>query len=236
VPLARDLHPEFGDVGSPRLCRKLGLALTFIVFGLVAVAGSVAGFMADPDPDPMNAMALAPVEALDRATRSPSTAATETKVVEPTLAQKTSKAGGIKSPCRENAVEQLGGDCSSGKARKPRSAQAVNERPAIAAVLIGHRDGPAVLPSEPEVPLAATQDIPGSSATPVDAADAAPASVVSERATPAAFIKKSQTPSNSVRRRDRDDGNFAQRRDRNEYSPSRSYSSQEAQSGYARVW
>jgi hypothetical protein len=246
VPLARDLHPEFGYVGSPRLFRKLGLVLTFIVFGLVAAAGGVAVFMADPDSDPMNAMALAPAEPLDNVTRSPPTA-TATKAVAATLSRKTSKAGGIKSPCRENITEQLGGDCSSGKARKPRSVLAVNERPAIAAVLIGHGDGPAVLPSEPEIPLAAILDIPDSSAKPVDAAEVAPAPVVKESPTPVAFIEKSRTRSNSVprrdrddrnfvRRRDRDDRNFVQRRDRDEYSPSRSYSNQDVQGAYARVW
>jgi hypothetical protein len=245
VPLARDLHPEFGYVGSPRLCRKLGLALAFIVVGLVAIANGVAVFMADPDPDPMHAMALAPAEALDNVKRSPPTVTAETRAVEATLAQKTSKTGDIKSPCR-NITEQLGGDCSSGKALKPRSVLAVNERPAIAAVLIGHRDGPAVLPSEPEIP-AATPDIPDSSAKPVDAAEVAPAPVVRESPTPVASTKKSRTRSNSaprrdrddrnfVRRRDRDDRNFVQRRDRDEYSPSRSYGSQDVQAAYARVW
>jgi hypothetical protein len=57
--LACGVHPEFGYLGCPRLCRKLGLVLAFIVFGLDAGARSVAVFMADPDPDPMHAMALA---------------------------------------------------------------------------------------------------------------------------------------------------------------------------------
>jgi hypothetical protein len=245
VPLARDLHPEFGYVGSPGLRRKHGLALTFVVFGLLAIAGGVAVFMADPDPGPMHAMALAPAEALDPVTRSSPTATAETKAVEATLAQNISKVGGIKSPCRENTTEQ--GDCSSGKADKPRPAPPVNERPAIAAVLIGHSDGPAVRPAEPEIPVAATPDIPESSAKPVDTADTSPASVLKESPTPAASAKQSQTRSNSVQRRDRDDGNFVERRDRDdsnsvnrrdrgEHSSPRSYSSQDEQGGYARLW
>src|SRR5271166_600266 len=63
VPLACGLHPEFGYVGSPGLRRRLGRGLAFAVFGLLAAAGGVGVFMADPDPDPdpMHAMALAPV-------------------------------------------------------------------------------------------------------------------------------------------------------------------------------
>ena len=97
--LACGVHPEFGYLGCPLLCRKLGLVLAFIVFGLVAGARSVAVFMADPDPDPMHAMALAPAEALDSATSSLPTTTVETKAVQATLAQKTTKAGGFKSSC-----------------------------------------------------------------------------------------------------------------------------------------
>ena len=50
--LACALRPEFGYFGSPQLCRKLGLVLAFIVFGLVAGANGLAVLMADHDPDP----------------------------------------------------------------------------------------------------------------------------------------------------------------------------------------
>src|SRR5271166_6187178 len=101
VPLARDLHPEFGYVGSaPRLFRRLGLVLSFVAFGLIAAASGVAVFTADPDPDPLHAMALAPADAVKGATLAPQTAAVETKAAQAPLAQKTSKAGAIKSPCR----------------------------------------------------------------------------------------------------------------------------------------
>jgi hypothetical protein len=104
--------------------------------------------------------------------------------------------------------------------------QAVNEQPAIAAVPIGHRDGPALLPSAPALPVAA---IPGGldgSAKPADAkldTGAAPALAVVESPTPATSAKKARTRSSHV-----------QRRDRNTYSRSPSYSYY--QSGYARVW
>jgi hypothetical protein len=197
VPLARDLHPEFGYVGSaPRLFRKLGLIISFVVFGLVAGVSGVAVFMTGPDPDPMyadpmHAMALAPAEALISAAAPAGTKA------DAAFARTTPKGGAI----------------------KPRSVQALNERPAIAAVAIGHGDGPAVLPSEPAVPVAALAQTPDDSAMPADAADPAPA--VTDP--PATSPKKARTRSNHV-----------QHRDRNEYSPSRS--SSYYQSGYARVW
>ena len=44
---ARDLHPEFGYLGSaPRVFRKLGLVFSFVAFGIVAGASGVAVFMA----------------------------------------------------------------------------------------------------------------------------------------------------------------------------------------------
>jgi hypothetical protein len=211
VPLVRDLHPEFGYIGTPSFCRRF---IAFVVCGLVAGAGGVTIFKADPDPDPMSAMALAPVE---------------TQAAEAAFAQKPRKAGGSKPPCQENTAENLGGDCTPGKAHKPRSVPAVNERPAIAAVPIGHRDGPALLPSEPAIPVTATPDGPDGSANPADAAlatDAAPASAVVESPTPAASAKKARTRSSHV-----------QRRDRNSYSPSPSYSYHSYyQSGYVRLW
>jgi hypothetical protein len=146
-----DLHPEFGYVGSANLRRKLGLVLAFLVFGLVAGASGLAVFMADLDRDPKHAMALAPAETLDGATSS--TAIAETEAVEAASAQKTSKAAGIQSPCRESIRVNSAVDCTSGKAHKPRSILAVNERPAIAAVPIGHRVDPTVLLSEPATPV-----------------------------------------------------------------------------------
>jgi len=69
VPFARDLHPEFGYVGTgPRVFRRLRLALSFVVLGIVGGASGVVVFMASPDSDPgtnanpLDAMALAPAE------------------------------------------------------------------------------------------------------------------------------------------------------------------------------
>ena len=69
MPFARDLHPEFGYVGSaPRVFRRLRLVLSFVALGMVG--SSVAVFMSSPVFDigtsvnPLDAMALAPTESL----------------------------------------------------------------------------------------------------------------------------------------------------------------------------
>jgi tetratricopeptide (TPR) repeat protein len=189
----------------------------------------IAVFTPDPDPDPMSAMALAPAEALEIATSSPPTAAAETKPVEAAPTQKTAKGGGTELQCQENITEQRGSDCTLGDTREPRTAPAVNDELVAAAVSISHRDSPAVLPSEPETPVA-TPDIPVGSANPAEAAEAAPAPA------PAPSTKRSQPRSNSAQRRDRDDSHSVQHRDRSMYSPpSYSYHNYN-QGGYARVW
>ena len=221
MPLACNLRPEFEYVGAAP--RKFALVLAFVVAG----ASGIAVFITDPGPDPMTAMALAPVEALSSAINV-IPAGNKMQAAEAAVVQKPPKAGGSKSPCQETATEKLGSDCTPGKAYTPHSVQAVNERPAISAVPIG-RDGPALLSSERATPVAATPDGPDGSAELADAepaADAAPASVVVESPTPAASAKKARTRSSQVHRRDR-----------NGYSSSPRYSYRNYyQSGYARVW
>jgi len=220
VPLSCNLRPEFEYVGSAP--RKLGLALAFVVAG----ASGIAVFMADSDPDPMNAMALGPVEALSSVVNATPAGTARTQAAGAAFAQKPTEAGGNKSPCQENATEKLSSDCTPGKAYTPRSVQAVSERPAIAAVPIG-RDGPALLSSERATPVAATPDGPDGFAKQADAGpamDAAPASAIVESPTRAASVEKARTRSSQVHRRDR-----------NGYSSSPRYSSHN-QSGYARVW
>ncbi len=222
MPLSCNLRPEFEYVGSAP--RKLGLALAFVVAG----ASGIAVFMADSDPDPMNAMALGPVEALSSVVNATPAGTARTQAAGAAFAQKPTEAGGNKSPCQENATEKLSSDCTPGKAYTPRSVQAVSERPAIAAVPIG-RDGPALLSSERATPVAATPDGPDGFAKQADAGpamDAAPASAIVESPTRAASVEKARTRSSQVHRRDR-----------NGYSSSPRYSSHSYyQSGYARVY
>src|SRR6516162_6913879 len=94
--------------------------------------------------------------------------------VEATSAQKPSTAARIKSPCRESIRENSAVDCTSGQKHKPHSMLAVNERPAIAAVPIGHRDDPTVLPPEPAAPVVATLPEDAVTATPTETPPAAP--------------------------------------------------------------
>ncbi len=214
MPLARDLHPEFGYRGSgPRLWRKVGVVLVFLTFGLLAGLSGVTVFAPGPEPDPMQALALAPAEAL---IRLPSPPADSQADVSPSP-QRSIKAGRIKPPpCRENALENLGGDCTPARASKP--VPAANERPAIAAVAIGHRDEPALLPPQQTMPAAAM--VPDVSALPADTAEAAPAPTVTEQ--PPAVVKKAR--SRSTRHVQRPE-NARSSRSSNVY-----------QSGYARLW
>jgi hypothetical protein len=200
--------------------RKLSLALAFVVAG----ASGIAVFMADsgPDPDPMNAMALAPIAALGSATNAIPARTTKTQVAEPAFVQMIPKVGGSNLPCKkENTVENLSGDCALNKVHKPRSV-ALNERPAIAATPNGRRDGPALIPSEPTIPIAATPDGAHGSANSANAepaTDAAPSSEVVESLTPAASNKKARARSSHVQRHDR-----------------QTYSRSSNQRGYARLW
>jgi len=63
VPWASDLHPEFGYIGSgQRRLRKLVVMLAFAL-GLVAGVSGFAVLMTPSEPDPLQAMALAPGDA-----------------------------------------------------------------------------------------------------------------------------------------------------------------------------
>ena len=178
MPLARDLHPEFGYIGSaPKLFRKLGLVSAFVAFGLMAGVSGIAVFMAGPDPDPMHAMALAPSEALLSTPPASAPPANAVAAEE----QKTLNAGVTLPPCGGYVSERLGDDCSSFRMHRSRTVPAMNERPAIAGVAIGRREEPAALPPQPAVNVAAIpQTPPDDSALPADSAGvpaAAPATV-----------------------------------------------------------
>jgi hypothetical protein len=213
VPFASDLHPEFGYMGSgSSLWRKVGLVVIFVVFGLVAGLSGITVFMARPDSDPMQAMALAPAEALIPLPAVPA----ESPAAVPTSTQRGIKAARIRPPpCRENAMENLGGDCSPARGAKP--VPAANERPAISAIAIGHPAEPAslVVPQPAAAAIATTPEDSAAAETP----EAAPAPTVTEP--PPAAVKRTRPRSHHVQRRD--------------YAPSRN-SSYYQSGGYARVW
>jgi hypothetical protein len=222
VPLARDLHPEFGYVGSaPRLFRKLGLVSAFVVFGLMAGASGVAVFMAGPEPDPMNAMALAPAEALISSSASSALPATA-KAIEGQ--QKAFNAGVTQSPCRDYVSERLGDDCTPVRVHRLRPA--MNERPAIAAVAIGHREDPAVLPAQPAVSVAAIPETPpDGSAVPADSGEVPAAAAAPVSAPVAPVARQSRARSRHVARRE----GYSSSSGRSVY-----YSTQKG--GYAGLW
>jgi hypothetical protein len=222
VPLARDLHPEFGYTGSaPKLFRKLGLVSAFVAFGLMAGVSGIAVFMAGPEPDPMHAMALAPSEAL---LSTPPASAPPAKAM---------AAGEQKlPPCRDYVSERLGDDCSSFRIHRSRQVPAMNERPAIAAVAIGRRDEPAVLSPQPAVNVAAIpQTPPDDSAVPADSAEA-PAPAAAPAIAPVAPVAKHSTRSRHVARREGHSYSG-----RSSYSP-RYYSNRQVRQagGYAGLW
>jgi hypothetical protein len=224
VPFARDLHPEFGYIGSaPKLFRKLGLASAFVVFGAVAGVIGVTVFMTDPDPNPMHAMALAPTEPLISASGTPPAPANTNRTASE---QEIINAGPTRSPCSDDISERLDSDCAS-RVHKPRPVQAVNERPSIAAVAIGHREEPAILPSEPTIPVAAIPEPPDNSSGPADPANVAP---TTQSVVPVA--KHSQTRSRHVARREGHSYSG-----RSSYSP-RYYSNRQVHQagGYAGLW
>jgi hypothetical protein len=174
VPFARDLHPEFGYFSSAsRVVRRLRLVLSFAVLGILGGMSGVAVYMASPDSDPgtsaspLNAMALAPAEAL-----------TEPKLGLPPAQPAT-------RPANAPAAEKT----DVGSTKRLRPLRAVNEQPLIAAAPIGHRDDPTMLPAPPSArvedsqppaaPPESSRAFPGptetavAEATPADAAPAA---------------------------------------------------------------
>ena len=213
-------HPEFGYVGTSSFRRGF---ISFVICGLVAGGSGIAIFKGnpDPDPDPMKAMALAPAETL-----SSTAGSTIAGIVGGNSGELAQEMAAIKPRCRDNATEQLGGDCITGQMRRPRSIRALNERPAIAAAPIGHLEK---LPDMSSGSAAVTPETTADSAGPADvpsAVDTAPA--VTKAHASAVSVKKTRTRS-------------VQRRDRNDYSRSTRYTNRYYQPnyyqfGFVRFW
>ena len=136
MPFARDLHPEFGYVGSAsRVFRRLRLVLSFVVLGIVGGASGVAVFMASPDSNPetsgnpLDAMALAPAEALIEPKLAVAPAPPAPRPPDTSAVEKTD-VGSTKPRCRGGLGEGEG-DCI--RVRVVRPLRALNERPLIAA-------------------------------------------------------------------------------------------------------
>jgi hypothetical protein len=173
-------------------------------------------------------MALAPAEALG---------SNVSPAEKGEFAQKIPNTGALRSDCQKEATKYLARNCAAVKPRRPRSILAINERPPIAAVAIGHRDEPAVLPSGQVLPAAATSEGPQPNSP--DTAEAVSAVEI----TPAPAVT-TQTRSSQARQHGKNQNTSVQHRYRHEYhfssnyrhGYSSNYSHDYVQSGYARLW
>jgi hypothetical protein len=218
VSPVRVMHPEFGYVGTSSFCRIL---VALLVCVLMAVASSVIRFKAAPRPDPKDAMALATGEAVSNTPSIPA-------VIAGTYSDKDEFA---------QRPPNTGATTPTLTSRRPRFIQAINERPLIAAVPIGHTDRPAVLSSAPGILPPARPAAPASPSNPTDDAPAADASIASATEPPAPVASAEKRPPHS---------NHVRRRGRSEYSRSANYADHynqprpnyqsSYQNGYARVW
>jgi hypothetical protein len=175
MPFARDLHPEFGYLGTPGFFRTLGVVVSCVALGLAAGASGLKSSPPPPDSrsDPVHAMAHAPTEGLVAAI--PPAAKTSRDIQSTQLASghAISELGILKSPCRELTTEALGSDCTPLRIVKPDPAYAASRRPAIATVPIGHRHDPAALAPEPAAPVVAARPADAEPGIPAEAAPAA---------------------------------------------------------------
>jgi hypothetical protein len=217
VPLT---HPEFGYIGTSSVSRAF---IAFVICGLVAGTSGISIFKGNPDPDahPMNAMALAPAETLSTAPHVLARRA-EGNSGKSELAQEIPETRAIKPRC-----PHLDGDCTASQTRRARSILALNERPGIAAVPIGHLEGRPALPPGSAIPGAVTPETTADLPSPLDVAPAVgTAPAITEAPAPAVSAKKTRTHSNHVQRRDRNENRY--------YRPN--YNSNYYQGGYARLW
>ena len=136
MPASHYIHPEFGFFcPTPRFRRRLGVALACLV-----VAGVGAGVMATAD-RPQLAAAVTRANEASIAETTPATSLAPFAAVVPRLpivagAQTTAD----KPSCVGDTRTE--GNCVSVKLRKPRMVWVANDRPAIAAVALGHSAAP----------------------------------------------------------------------------------------------
>lgn len=226
--------------------------MAFAACGLIAGAISFAIFDSAPDPDPRDAMALAPAQALTETKVAPAARLSENEIPP---AQTTGeeganashqKTGSIKPACRESAGETRQGDCAPVRVVRIRPARAANERPLIAAVPIGHRDDPTMRPASPQtavgagpVPVAPEEPKVARAPTEISLAEQTPAETppAVEPAPPAS------NPAVAAQRSRPRVHHASRRRNENSYSSSSSGRSSRssvsrayAQFGYARLW
>jgi hypothetical protein len=226
--------------------------MAFVVCGLVAGAISFAIFDSAPEPDPMNAMALAPPDALAaRKLVSPAARSEKPLANAPSVqkiggegADQSRKAGPLKPTCREGSGEVRQGDCPV-RVTRLRPPRAVNEQPAIAAVPIGHRDDPTMIPAPPQTlagplpadpPAEPKANLPPTQLSVAEetAAGAAPAAEPAPPVPVPAVASKKSRPRvhHASRRHEQYSYSSSSSAGSSRYGGSRTY----VQAGYARLW
>jgi hypothetical protein len=218
--------------------------MAFVVCGVVAGVTGIAIFNSEPHHNPMDAMALAPAEAVIAAKPAQLATQSEKRLANGPSARKAGengKAGSIKPICGESPGAVREGDCTPIRVVRKRPPKAVNERPLIAEVPIGHRDGSIIIPASPPAPIAISpllgvppeepKTAPARTETSVGeetSPDAASAAVTPPASMSTVTSEKPQRRHRASRRHNQ--YSYTSRSSR--YSVSRTY----LQGGYARLW
>jgi len=171
MPAAHDVHPEFGLLcPTPRLRRRIRLALTCTVLALIGLAVLRASNHAPSAPR------VAALEQDLGGTRlDGGVPPAPTLAARPTLAEST-QAGAAKTACAQDSSAHriwfyLDGKCVAGKARRPRMVRAATDRPALAAITIGTL----VAPERTPEPISPPASVPtGRQGDPLKSATATP--------------------------------------------------------------
>jgi hypothetical protein len=210
MPRAHYAHPEFGLLcPTPRLRRKLRVALACLIFALIGGAA----LRASNIPPSANSSSADSSSAITAAVRDEGAgiSADAGQVPAATLAARPSlpaiaETGPVKNDCAQASAfvrtwAYLDGKCDGGKARRPRRVRVETDRPPIAAIAIGRIAAPERVPE----PVPAAPSVPTSpQANPPKLAAAAPSETAATTEPPsrlAAGTKKPQKTARSHQRR-----------------------------------
>ena len=185
MPASHYIHPEFGFFcPTPRFGRRLRVALACLV-----VAGVGAAMMTAADRPKF----AAPVTRADEASIAETTTATSLAPFASVVSRLLIVAGAQTTADKPSCVgeSQTEGNCVSVKLRKPRMVWVANNRPAIAAVALGHSAAPTTGSIDAAL-LAGRTGSQGDPARPGEAAVAAASSTEPQNAVATSKNKKAQ--------------------------------------------
>lgn len=176
MPAAHYLHPEFGLLcPTPRLRRRVRITVACAVLAFIAVAVLRAS---NSPPSPPSALTVA---ARDDNTDAADVDQTPAASLAAPSRTETARAEAGRTSCEQyNAVHRawayLDGKCVAGRPRESRFARPATNRPAIAAIALGHTAAVPDSVQEPATPVATLpvtgQAQPSAPATPVAKATA----------------------------------------------------------------